>query len=86
MNKTDTRDQLIDSWFSLYDLIKITSRKAEVQIITFYFWIPLFKNYSMKSEESLTAVINNTPRWPIWSHHNFIELSVVFKFFSPELA
>jgi len=35
----------IDSRYTLYDLVKITSRKKEVKMITFYFKIPLLDDY-----------------------------------------
>lgn len=41
----------VDSWYTMYDLVKITSRKNSGCIITFYFRIPTFKEYNISLEE-----------------------------------
>jgi len=44
---------MVQSRFFMHDLIKITSRKSSAKIITFYFRIPIFKEYNSQYYEEL---------------------------------
>ena len=48
----------IDSRFSLYDLVKITSRKSVAELITFYFRVPEYPEYNKRSEDDFLNSIN----------------------------
>jgi hypothetical protein len=79
----------IDSRYTMYDLVKITSRKNSASVITFYFRIPKFKDYNIKLEEVFLERINDKPTQDyIFAHKrkNYIEICVVVKFETPEIA
>ena len=79
----------IDSRYTLYDLVKITSRKNSASMITFYFRIPKFKEYNAKLEENFLESIDKKPAPNYMFAHkrkNYVEVCWVCKFDSPEIA
>lgn len=79
----------IDSRYTMYDLVKITSRKNSASVITFYFRIPKFKEYNLKLEEMFLEKINEKPADNyIFAHKrkSYIEICVVVQFENSEVA
>lgn len=51
----------IDSRYTMYDLVKITSRKNLGNVITFYFRIPKITEYNQELEVDFLETINEKP-------------------------
>lgn len=68
----------------MYHLAKITSRKHETEIITFYFKINLFQDYQKDIETHFLTTLNNPPFSSMLSKtfelDRLIDVSLVLKF------
>ena len=68
----------------MHDLIKITSRKSSTKIITFYFRIPFFADYSQELlESSLVEQLDLKPPTKYlfaFKRKNYKEVSISFEF------
>lgn len=51
----------VDSRYTMYDLIKITSRRNSGNVITFYFKTPEFDDYNIELEDKFLERINEKP-------------------------
>ena len=49
------------SRFQMHDLIKITQKKEDFKIITFYFRIPIFHNYIIEKKQEIMQSLNQMP-------------------------
>lgn len=79
----------VDSRYTMYDLVKITSRKNSASVITFYFRTPKFEEYNISLEDSFLKKINEKPAPNyIFAHKrkNYIEICVVVMFENSEVA
>lgn len=79
----------VDSRYTMYDLVKITSLKNSNSVITFYFRTPKFKEYETSLEDSFLETINTKPSPNyIFAHKrkNYIEICVVVMFENSEIA
>ena len=79
----------VDSRYTMYDLVKITSRKNSGSMITFYFRTPKFKDYNLSGEDMFLEKLNKKPSANyIFAHKrkNYIEIWVVVKFENAEVA
>lgn len=79
----------VDSRYTMYDLVKITSRKNSGSVITFYFRTPKFPEYNTKLENDFLKNLNRKPAPDyIFAHRRkeYIEIWVVVKFESSEVA
>mmetsp|Transcript_24331 Transcript_24331/g.21593 ORF Transcript_24331/g.21593 Transcript_24331/m.21593 type:complete len:131 (-) Transcript_24331:213-605(-) len=51
----------IDSRYTMYDLVKITSRKNSANVITFYFRTPKYRDYNKRLEGMFLERLNTKP-------------------------
>ena len=51
----------VDSRYTMYDLVKITSRKNSASVITFYFRTPKYKDYNKGLEDMFLEKLNKKP-------------------------
>ena len=75
----------------MYDLIKITSRKSTTKIITFYFRIPLIKDYPVEELETseILQKLNSKPPTKYafaFKRKEFEDVSMSFEFEFEEQA
>lgn len=74
----------------MHDLIKITSRKSSTKIITFYFRIPFFQEYSdINLETDVVGMLDKKPaqKYPFaFKRKNYKEVSISFEFGDEEEA
>lgn len=81
---------VIESRFLMHDLIKITSRKSSTKIITFYFRIPYFSDYSPEMlEHNVVEQLDMKPptKYPFaFKRSNYKEVSISFEFGNEEEA
>ena len=60
-SSTSEKYTYIDSRYTMYDLVKITSRKNSGNMITFYFRIPEYKEYNKALEGDFLAKVDQKP-------------------------
>jgi len=79
----------VDSRYTMYDLVKITSLKNSTSVITFYFRTPEFPEYNAELEDTFLEKINDKPAENyIFAHKrkNYIEICVVVMFENSDIA
>lgn len=79
----------IDSRYTMYDLVKITSLKNSNSVITFYFRTPNFSEYNLHLEDMFLENLNEKPSADyIFAHKrkSYIEICVVVMFENSEVA
>ena len=79
----------VDSRYTMYDLIKITSRKNSGNVITFYFKTPTYEDYNISLEDKFLERINEKPSEDyVFAHkrQKSIETCVVVMFDNSEVA
>jgi hypothetical protein len=79
----------VDSRYTLYDLVKITSRKNSASMITFYFRIPKFEEYKLQLEDNLLDNIDKKPSSDYMFAHkrkNYVEICLVIEFDNSDRA
>ncbi len=79
----------VDSRYTMYDLVKITSRKNSGNMITFYFRTPKFHEYDVECEKKFLDNLNKKPSPNyIFAHRRkeYIEIWVVVEFENSEVA
>lgn len=77
------KELVVESRFTLYDVVKITSRKKSNKTITFYYKHPLYYEYNTELEDDFSNTILTKPSSDYQFAHRrtkFNDISVIYEF------